>query len=140
MHLFLISIDAMKTKTLRVTFTITWSRHNKWWSYAGSYWAAIRRRPLEVCPFDYAEPDDTTTLINGGAMRDRTADLFRAREALSQLSYSPLTCLFCAALRCHRRSVSHMGLPCSFPLSSGASISTKNPALPYPKSNCSLAG
>ena len=25
----------------------------------------------------------------GGAMRDRTADLFRAREALSQLSYSP---------------------------------------------------
>ena len=26
----------------------------------------------------------------GGAMRDRTADLFRAREALSQLSYSPI--------------------------------------------------
>ena len=26
---------------------------------------------------------------DGGAMRDRTADLFRAREALSQLSYSP---------------------------------------------------
>ena len=29
------------------------------------------------------------TLKSGGAMRDRTADLFRAREALSQLSYSP---------------------------------------------------
>ena len=29
------------------------------------------------------------TLIIGGAMRDRTADLFTASEALSQLSYSP---------------------------------------------------
>ncbi len=31
------------------------------------------------------------TLLNniGGAMRDRTADLFAASEALSQLSYSP---------------------------------------------------
>ena len=27
--------------------------------------------------------------VNGGAMRDRTADLFAASEALSQLSYSP---------------------------------------------------
>ena len=27
--------------------------------------------------------------INGGAMRDRTADLLRAKQALSQLSYSP---------------------------------------------------
>ena len=27
--------------------------------------------------------------INGGAKRDRTADLLRARQALSQLSYSP---------------------------------------------------
>jgi hypothetical protein len=27
---------------------------------------------------------------NGGAMRDRTADLLRARQALSQLSYSPV--------------------------------------------------
>ena len=26
---------------------------------------------------------------NGGAKRDRTADLLRARQALSQLSYSP---------------------------------------------------
>ena len=29
------------------------------------------------------------TWISGGAMRDRTADLLRARQALSQLSYSP---------------------------------------------------
>ena len=27
--------------------------------------------------------------VNGGAMRDRTADLLRAKQALSQLSYSP---------------------------------------------------
>ena len=27
--------------------------------------------------------------MSGGAMRDRTADLLRARQALSQLSYSP---------------------------------------------------
>ena len=26
----------------------------------------------------------------GGAMRDRTADLLRAKQALSQLSYSPI--------------------------------------------------
>ncbi len=26
---------------------------------------------------------------SGGAMRDRTADLLRAKQALSQLSYSP---------------------------------------------------
>ena len=29
-------------------------------------------------------------LKDGGAMRDRTADLLRARQALSQLSYSPI--------------------------------------------------
>ncbi len=35
-----------------------------------------------------------STIVNalkdGGAMRDRTADLLRARQALSQLSYSPI--------------------------------------------------
>ena len=30
-------------------------------------------------------------LKNGGAMRDRTADLLRAKQALSQLSYSPVS-------------------------------------------------
>ncbi len=33
-------------------------------------------------------------LESGGAMRDRTADLLRARQALSQLSYSPLKFYF----------------------------------------------
>ncbi len=30
------------------------------------------------------------TITNGGAKRDRTADLLRARQALSQLSYGPI--------------------------------------------------
>lgn len=29
--------------------------------------------------------------VNGGAKRDRTADLLRARQALSQLSYGPVS-------------------------------------------------
>ena len=33
---------------------------------------------------------------NGGAKRDRTADLLRARQALSQLSYSPIIRRFTA--------------------------------------------
>src|SRR5690606_26752964 len=57
---------------------------DKWWS--------------EGCA---PRPDQTTSLrlphtrypnhlsVNGGAKRDRTADLLRARQALSQLSYSP---------------------------------------------------
>ncbi len=32
--------------------------------------------------------------MSGGAMRDRTADLLRARQALSQLSYSPIMCRY----------------------------------------------
>ena len=31
---------------------------------------------------------------NGGAKQDRTADLLRARQALSQLSYSPMYAIF----------------------------------------------
>ena len=37
-------------------------------------------------------------------MRDRTADLLRARQALSQLSYSPFACLFDSARRHHSSS------------------------------------
>ncbi len=33
-------------------------------------------------------------LESGGAMRDRTADLLRARQALSQLSYNPIKFYF----------------------------------------------
>ncbi len=32
-----------------------------------------------------------TPICNGGAKRDRTADLLRARQALSQLSYGPVS-------------------------------------------------
>ena len=31
----------------------------------------------------------TTCRLTGGARRDRTADLLRAKQALSQLSYGP---------------------------------------------------
>ena len=31
---------------------------------------------------------------DGGARRDRTDDLLRAKQALSQLSYGPVTCPF----------------------------------------------
>ena len=34
---------------------------------------------------------DTSKPVNGGATRDRTADLLHAMQALSQLSYSPTT-------------------------------------------------
>ena len=40
-----------------------------------------------------------SALKDGGAMRDRTADLLRARQALSQLSYNPIRCvILCANL------------------------------------------
>ncbi len=32
-----------------------------------------------------------TETVSGGAKRDRTVDLLRARQALSQLSYGPVT-------------------------------------------------
>ena len=44
----------------------------------------------------------------GGARRDRTDDLLRARQALSQLSYGPLTCLFSVWLCCTFCSVGHV--------------------------------
>ena len=39
---------------------------------------------------------------DGGAMRDRTADLLRARQALSQLSYNPIVMF----LSVYRNSIS----------------------------------
>ena len=39
----------------------------------------------------------------GGARRDRTADLLRAKQALSQLSYGPNACPSFAWLRCVSR-------------------------------------
>src|SRR5690554_8138099 len=44
----------------------------------------------------------------GGAKRDQTADLLRARQALSQLSYGPSTCYFTFMLRCFLHSLGHI--------------------------------
>ena len=44
----------------------------------------------------------------GGARRDRTADLLRAKQALSQLSYGPFASSFVAWLCCVPRSVGHV--------------------------------
>lgn len=41
--------------------------------------------------FRHKKPRTRRGLEFGGAKRDRTADLFAASEALSQLSYSPKT-------------------------------------------------
>lgn len=38
---------------------------------------------------NHSDKQDRQRLV-GGAMRDRTADLLRARQALSQLSYGPI--------------------------------------------------
>ena len=63
-------------------------------------------------------------------MRDRTADLLDANQALSQLSYSPiLTCLFHQLRRyCSSLSRSHTKV-CSLLRSSRALHLMKNPAL-----------
>ena len=75
----------------------------------------------------------------GGATRDRTADLLRARQALSQLSYSPSAWSFAAALRCILRRGGHVDwlrslAPHHAPCSTSKSLrpvftSQKNPAL-----------
>ncbi len=46
-------------------------------------WSAVRRISFNKKAEVFAE------IKNGGARRDRTADLLRATQALSQLSYSP---------------------------------------------------
>ncbi len=50
------------------------------------------------------------TLKDGGAMRDRTADLLRARQALSQLSYSPIKVSILYANSLGRKLVGLSGL------------------------------
>ena len=64
----------------------------------------------------------------GGARRDRTADLLRARQALSQLSYGPLTCLFFRRPRCKSRSLGHVCFIHSLVRSICALPTEKNPA------------
>src|SRR5690606_5764319 len=66
----------------------------------------------------------------GGAKRDRTADLLRARQALSQLSYGPfLTGLLCCLLRCACHSFSHIQQYAPSFVPARALPSTKSPAL-----------
>src|SRR5918995_1530569 len=48
----------------------------------------------------------STTGSVGGARRDRTADLLHAMQALSQLSYGPLTSQSAAAARNGMRAIS----------------------------------
>ena len=50
---------------------------------------------------------------NGGAMRDRTADLLDANQALSQLSYGPVSFRLAIMLQCfvaRKNSISHIPL------------------------------
>ena len=50
--------------------------------------SGVRSNQLSYRPASYL----SILIISGGAKQDRTADLLRARQALSQLSYSPLLC------------------------------------------------
>ncbi len=68
------------------------------------------------------------TLVNGGARRDRTADLLNANQALSQLSYGPLTGLFSVWPRWLARSGGHVLDVRSLPRSQSALPVEKNPA------------
>ena len=72
---------------------------------AGLYWPtpafALRAtpgttfRPSVICA---AAPREARRAKRGGARRDRTADLLHAMQALSQLSYGPVTCLLSTIL------------------------------------------
>ena len=101
----------------------------KWWSYAGSNGAAFRRRPPACKPESYPS-------VDGGAMRDRTADLLRAKQALSQLSYGPVTCLFLAWPCCSPQSVGHVLFVRSLLHSACALPVKKNPASPFLSGSC----
>ncbi len=51
----------------------------------------FKEQNFAVNPFRYTLKYFLSTFYrDGGAMRDRTADLLRAKQALSQLSYSPI--------------------------------------------------
>ena len=53
------------------------------------------RRHVSTIEISYLSATTSTNRRkSGGARRDRTADLLRAKQALSQLSYGPLTCPF----------------------------------------------
>ena len=46
------------------------------------------------CSLPSACPLPTLTELGGGGERDRTDDLLRAKQVLSQLSYTPINCQF----------------------------------------------
>ena len=50
----------------------------------------ITRRFVATYSLLYELRNNAVIMKSGGAKQDRTADLLRARQALSQLSYSPL--------------------------------------------------
>ena len=60
------------------------------------HWLAKNQKtiPIQAFPSDFSLLQQLhgpyPPFKSGGAMRDRTADLLRARQALSQLSYSPV--------------------------------------------------
>jgi hypothetical protein len=67
--------------------------------------------------------------VIGGARRDRTADLLRARQALSQLSYGPaFTGLFRVVRRCTCRLLGHIHKYAPSLAPARALLNTKNPA------------
>ncbi len=49
------------------------------------------RKPISISLTGFATANRITTTLNGGGERDRTDDLLRARQALSQLSYTPIS-------------------------------------------------
>ena len=63
-------------------------------------------------------PGEAQRAKSGGAMRDRTADLLRARQALSQLSYSPGTEIRQRNTRKGTKSLRFQSCPIRFPFSS----------------------
>ena len=86
---------------------------------------AAGSRPYRCAPVDSLRNDSVSV---GGARRDRTADLLLAKQALSQLSYGPLACLFPAQLRWAVRSLSHLQPVNSFARVRPASLDRKYPA------------
>ena len=81
---------------------------------------------MRVCTNSIGSPDAAKRYRIGGAKEDRTPDLLRARQALSQLSYGPgFTGLVLARLRYAR--LSSLRTPCLT-----IKIRRKNPRLLLP--------
>ena len=55
-----------------------------------SLFRIVKEQNFAMRPEVHSEVSYQRGVVDGGAKRDRTADLLRARQALSQLSYSPI--------------------------------------------------